>query len=280
MEKLEKILGFELISIGDFSLSVYNIFVVALVLVIVKIIVKSFEIFINKKLGDKGGSSEGQGKSILQIIKYLIYILAGFITVKSLGLDVSVVGAFIATLGLGLGFALQDLFKDIISGVIILFEGNVKVGDILEVDGLVGTVKGIKLRTSELRTRDGINMVIPNNKIINENVINWSASSKITRFNVDVGVAYGSDVKLVNQLLLESVETIDGVLKRPNPGVIFNGFGDSSLDFQLWFWSSDPWGIEPIKSQIRTNINDLFIKNNIQIPFPQRDIHIIEANNG
>lgn len=276
MKYIEEILGFKFLELGKFSISVYNILIIILIFVAVKVVMKSLEILINRKLSAQGGANEGQGKSIIQIAKYIAYILAGFVTIKSLGLDISIIGAFFATLGIGLGFALQDLFKDIISGIIILFERNVKVGDILEVDGLVGNVKEIKLRTSLLRTRDGIYIVIPNSKILNEKVINWSANNKITRFSVPVGVAYGSDVKKVEELLLKSVENHSKVTKRPAPIVVFNDFGDSALLFEIWFWTSDTWSIEITKSEIRFEINRLFLESNIQIPFPQRDIRIIE----
>jgi small-conductance mechanosensitive channel len=276
MKYLEQILGFKLIELGSFSLSVYNIVLIGIIFIVVKAIIKGIEVLINKRLSDKGGTVEGQGRSIIQIIKYLIYILASFITIRSLGIDVTIIGAFFATLGLGLGFALQELFRDIISGIVILFERNVKVGDILEVDDLVGNVKEIRLRTSVLRTRDGIYMVIPNSRIINEKVINWTANNKSTRFSVSVGVAYGSDVEKVKELLLKSVEDHEKISSRPVPIVFFNDFGDSALLFELRFWTIDTWAIEITKSEIRFKINQLFRENNIQIPFPQRDVHVIQ----
>jgi small-conductance mechanosensitive channel len=279
MKYLEQILGFKLIELGSFSLSVYNIVLIGIIFIVVKAIIKGIEVLINKRLSDKGGIKEGQGRSIIQIIKYLIYILASFITIRSLGIDITIIGAFFATLGLGLGFALQELFRDIISGVVILFERNVKVGDILEVDNLVGNVKEIRLRTSVLRTRDGIYMVIPNSRIINEKVINWTANNKSTRFSVSVGVAYGSDVEKVKELLLKSVENHEKISSRPSPLVFFNDFGDSALLFELRFWTIETWAIEITKSEIRFKINQLFKENNIQIPFPQRDVHVIQKIN-
>ncbi|MCB9360805.1 MAG: mechanosensitive ion channel [Flavobacteriales bacterium] len=276
MKYLEQILGFKLIELGSFSLSVYNIVLIGIIFILVKAITKGIEVLINKRLSDKGGAIEGQGRSIVQIIKYLIYILASFITIRSLGIDITIIGAFFATLGLGLGFALQELFRDIISGIVILFERNVKVGDILEVDDLVGNVKEIRLRTSVLRTRDGIYMVIPNSKIINEKVINWTANNKSTRFSISIGVAYGSDVEKVKELLLRSVDDHDKISDRPSPIVFFNDFGDSALLFELRFWTIDTWSIEITKSELRFKINQLFRENNIQIPFPQRDIHVIQ----
>lgn len=276
MKHLEQILGYKLLELGDFTVSVYNILFLALIIVFVKILIKSFEVIINRRLSEKGGASAGQGKSIVQIIKYIVYLLAVFASFQSLGIDISIIGAFFATLGLGLGFALQDLFKDIISGIVILLERNVKVGDILEVDTIVGTVMEIRLRTSVLKTRDGIYMVIPNSRIINEKVINWTANTKTTRFNIKVGVAYGSDVEKVKTLLMQSVEDNEYVAKTPEPSVLFLDFADSALLFELRLWTNEAWIIEPIKSDIRYKINQLFKDNNIQIPFPQRDVHIFQ----
>tara|TARA_R110001592_G_scaffold140938_1_gene362098 strand:- start:4352 stop:5194 length:843 start_codon:yes stop_codon:yes gene_type:complete len=279
MKYLEQILGFKLIELGSFSLSVYNIVLIGIIFIVVKIFIKGIEVLISKRLSDKGGVKEGQGRSIVQIIKYIVYLLASFVTIRSLGLDITIIGAFFATLGLGLGFALQELFRDIISGIVILFERNVKVGDILEVDDLVGNVKEIRLRTSVLRTRDGIYMVIPNSRIINEKVINWTANNKSTRFSISVGVAYGSDVEKVKELLLKSVENHEKISTRPSPIVFFNDFGDSALLFELRFWTVETWAIEITKSEIRFKINQLFRENNIQIPFPQRDVHVIQKIN-
>ena len=119
-------------------------------------------------------------------------------------------------------------------------------------------------------------MVIPNSRIINEKVINWTANNRSTRFSISIGVAYGSDVEKVKELLLKSVENHSMISKRPSPLVFFNDFGDSALLFELRFWTVETWAIEVTKSEIRFKINQLFKKNNIQIPFPQRDVHVIQ----
>lgn len=276
MEIIEKILEFKLFEIDKFSISVYNILLIIVIFFAVKGITHTLDAVVKKRLQKKGVADEGRSSSITQILKYIVYILGFFIIVRSLGINIDLILGVFAALGLGIGFALQDVFKDLISGIIILFEGNVAVGDILEVDGLTGQVKEIKLRTSLIRTRDGIYMVIPNNRIVNEKVVNWSADNKITRFFVSVGVAYGSDVEKVKTLLLTCAEAHEAVSKRPNPIVFFNDFGDSALTFELHFWVLDTWHIEVIKSDLRFAIDKAFRDNNIQIPFPQRDVHIIQ----
>ena len=278
MEIIKDILEFKLLELDKFTLSVYNLFIVLIIFFAAKGITHSIDILIKKRFEKEGATSltEGRSKSITQIFKYIVYILGFFITNKSLGINIDLILGVFAALGLGVGFALQDVFKDIISGIIILFEGNVTVGDILEVDGLVGSVKEINLRTSLIRTRDGVYMVIPNSRVVNEKVINWTTNNKITRFNVTVGVAYGSDVEKVKALLLKSANENEMVSKRPSPSVFFNDFGDSALMFELYFWVTNTWEIEITKSDLRFTIDKLFRENGIQIPFPQRDVHLIQ----
>ena len=276
LDFIQDALEFELLEIGTFSISVYNLLLVGIIFFAVKGITHSLDLVVKKRLKKKGLTDEGRSKSITQIFKYIVYVLGFFIAIESLGIKADVIIGVFAALGLGIGFALQDVFKDLISGIIILFEGNVAVGDILQVDDLIGSVKQIKLRTSIIRTRDGIYMVIPNSRIVNEKVINWTKSSKITRFHVTVGVAYGSDVEKVKALLLESASTTNKVSKRPAPIVFFEDFGDSALVFDLHFWVTETWDIEIIRSDLRFAIDKAFRDNEIRIPFPQRDVHLIQ----
>lgn len=278
MNYLSHILEFKLIDIDGFSLSVYNLLIILVIFFVIKGITRSVDLVIKRRLEKNGDVklNEGRSSSIIQIFKYIIYVIGFFFIVQSLGIPLDPVFAVFAALGLGIGFALQDVFKDLISGIIILFEGNVTVGDILEVDGLIGTVKEVKLRTSVIRTRDGISIVVPNSRIVNEKVINWSTNNKITRFNVTIGVAYGSDVEKVKELLLQSASEHESVSKRPSPVVMFNDFGDSALIFEVYFWTLETWKIKIIKSDLRFKIDALFRENNVQIPFPQRDVHLIQ----
>ena len=276
MKYLTQVLEFEIIAIGKFSWSVYNLLILTVIIFAVKGINHSLDLLVKKRLEKKGLNDEGRGKSLNQISKYIVYVFGFFIAIRSLGINVDLILGAFAALGLGVGFALQDVFKDLISGVIILFEGNVSVGDILEIDGTVGAVKQIKLRTSILRTRDGVYIVLPNNRVVNDKVINWTKSSQITRFHINVGVAYGSDVEKVKELLLNAANELEEISNRPNPKVFFNDFGDSALIFEVHFWVKETWEIEIIKSDLRFYIDKLFRKNNIQIPFPQRDVHMIQ----
>ena len=173
---------------------------------------------------------------------------------------------------------MQQIFNDTISGFFLLFERNLKIKDVVEVDGIVGSVKDIGIRTSRILTRDNIEMIVPNSKLVSEMVINWSYNDPKTRFFLKVGVAYGSNVKLVKRTLIEVADTHHLVLKKPNPVVFFADFGESSLDFELVFWTQYSLKHRPILSDLRFAIDNKFRENNIQIPFPQRDLHIIQHN--
>ena len=174
----------------------------------------------------------------------------------------------------GIGLGLQATFIDFISGLVLLIEGKTKVGDILQVDNDIVMLKEIGLRTSEGVNRDDITILIPNSKIINDKVINWSHQEKKTRFRINVGVAYGSDVDLVIKILEESVLEHPDIYNKNLIEARFVDFGNSSLDFQVLFYSKNIFRIEKVKSDIRRIINRNFIKHNITIPFPQMDVHL------
>ena len=179
-----------------------------------------------------------------------------------------------AALLIGVGLGLQQTFNDIISGMILLSERSIKIGDILEIDGDIVKIQEIGLRTSKGLNRDQISIFIPNSLITTNKVINWSHQTKHNRFKIDVGVAYGSDVELVSRILEESAVSHEKVNTKDEVTVMLVDFGDSSLDFQLLFFSEEIFRIERIKSDIRKIISKKFDENNISIPFPQRDLHI------
>lgn len=216
----------------------------------------------------------GSQYAINQLVKYVIYIFAFIFCLKALGLDMNIVLGGAAALLVGLGLGLQQTFNDLISGIVILFERSTSVGDVLEFDGTIGTVKKIGLRASTLETRDNVSIVVPNHLLVNEKVKNWNHYNDKVRFTIDIGVAYGSDTTLVKTLLMSAVENNPYVIKYPAPFVRFRNFGESSLDFSLFFFSRNYLVIEDIKSDIRLEIDRLFRENSISIPFPQSEITI------
>jgi len=212
--------------------------------------------------------------SFFKFIKYVVYIIVVFSVLSMAGVNVTPFLAASAALLVGVGLALQQIFQDVIGGVLIMVDKSLMVGDIIEVDGKVGRVIDIRLRTTRSITRDDKILIIPNHKFINDSVLNYTQNYKTTREFVSVGVAYGSDTEKVKQLLLESVADDSRILKKPKPFVAFQNFGDSSLDFSIFFFISDSFIDPHIKSDIRFRIDALFRENEVTIPFPQRDVHI------
>ena len=235
-----------------------------------RVLKRVFRARVKKKEFDSGRSH-----AILQIMKYIVYIVVILVSFEIVGIKLTLLLAGSAALLVGLGLGLQQIFQDIMSGIAILFEGSLKVGDIVEIqDNLIGKVIEIGLRTSKLETRDNIIMVVPNSKFVTDIVINWSHIEKKTRFHIDVGVAYGSDVDKVTRVMLQCAQDNKKVSSSPLPFVRFNDFGNSSLDFQLFFWTINTFEVEYVKSEIRYKIDAAFRANKVQIPFPQRDVHI------
>ncbi len=271
-EKLH-FLNRSLITIGEKHITGYNLFEVLLIAVVSYLIV-----WLLKKLLLKSGRLSKVDHSAryttFVITKYLIWVVAITMMLQSLGLKVTVLVASSAALLVGAGMGLQQIFKDIISGIFLLFEGVIKVDDVVELDEFVGKVMEIGIRTTKVITRDNIVMIIPNSKFIENNVINWSTMDETTRFSVKVGVAYGSDVGLVEKLLLSCAEEHSEISGKLRPRVRFEDFGDSSLDFQLFFYTDSGFLVEWIKSDLRHCIDRKFRENGIQIPFPQRDVHM------
>jgi small-conductance mechanosensitive channel len=199
---------------------------------------------------------------------------------ETLGVKLNVVLAGSAALLVGVGLGLQSTFNNFVSGIILLFEGSIRVGDILELDGDVIRIERIGLRTSKAINRDEIVIIIPNSLITSNKVINWSHQQKRTRFKIKVGVAYGSDIDLVIKVLKESALEHKDITDKSTIIARFVDFGSSSLDFELLFFSDNVFRIENVKSDIRKIIIKKFTENNITIPFPQVDMHIVSDQTG
>lgn len=271
--KYHQVLDYQLYSTDKLTLSVKNLLAILIIIYITRILVFVIEhlmdIRIQRKQLDKGRS-----KSIIQIVKYVIWLLGITIVISSLGFQVTVVIASVSALLVGIGFGLQNIFNDFFSGIIILLDGSIKVDDVVEVEGVVGRILDIGLRVSKVLTRDNVVIIVPNSMFTGEKVINWTHNEDVTRFHVNVGVAYGSDVRLVERILLEVADRSNQIVRSPKPFVRFNDFGNSSLDFQLYFWTANDFLVENIISDLRFDIDEQFRKNNVVIPFPQRDLHL------
>lgn len=273
MEMLNKFLEFELLSIGKYSLKVSTLFLVLIIIILTKVILwlTKKSIFRKRNLDN---FNEGNTYSLFQIIKYIIWVITLGIILETLGVKVSLLIAGSAALLVGIGLGLQQTFNDVISGIILLSERSIRISDVLEIDGDILIIQEIGLRTSLGLNRDDISIIIPNSLITTNKVINWSHQKKQNRFRIEVGVTYGSDVDLVIKILEESAKHHPEVNDKKLIEARLVNFGNSSLDFQVLFYSSTIFGSDRMKSDIRRKINRKFIENKITIPFPQMDVHI------
>jgi small-conductance mechanosensitive channel len=271
MKNIRNFFELELFLIGDWELRIINIVWVALIFLITYVLLWLFKKYLQRQERVKRIDS-GKSYAVRQVVAYIAYVIALISAVDSLGFQITVLLASSTALLVGLGLGLQDLFKDMVAGFIILFERTVTAGDVVEITGIVGQVKEVGLRTTSLLTREEIILIVPNSRLTAENVVNWSQNKKTTRFKIDVGVAYGSDTRLIQKILIEAAMKSQEVLNKPEPTVIFSDFGESSLNFSLLFFSKNLFRIERTKSDIRFEIDRLFRENKISIPFPQRDI--------
>lgn len=257
----------------DISISILDILIVITAIFITTIALRILLRLVTRKLP---AEDKSKFNVVYGYFRWLVYIIILLITLHSVGINVTAVFAASAALLIGIGLALQTLFQDIIAGIFILVDQTVHVGDIIEIEDKVGRVIEIKLRTTRAVTIDNRVLIIPNHLYLANSLYNWTQNGNTTRENVEVGVAYGSDVRLVKKLLLQAASTQDEVISEPEPTVIFKEFGDSSLNFKLIFTVDDSFKAHYPKSEIRFEIDRLFRENNIAIPFPQRDIHIIK----
>jgi len=276
MEILNRILEFVIFRIGEYELKVYTLLAALLIFLVTKFLIWIIKIGIIRKHWftklDKSTSF-----SLYQIIRYLLWTISIILILDTVMISITVLIAGSAALLVGIGLGLQQTFNDFFSGIILLVEGTTKIGDVLEIDGDVVIIQNIGLRTSKGLNRDDIVVIIPNSLITTNKVINWSHQSKKTRFRINVGVSYGSDVDLVIKILEASALEHPDITDKNLIEARLIDFGNSSLDFQVLFFSKNVFRIEKVKSDIRKIINRRFIENGIVIPFPQLDLHVKEG---
>jgi len=228
-----------------------------------------------KQILSKYSDDIGVSQSIGTIIQYFFIIMGAFVVIQSSGINLGSLNVLAGALGVGIGFGLQNIANNFISGLIILFERPIKVGDRIEVGNVTGDVVKISSRASTVSTNDNISIIIPNSELINKQVINWSHNDRRIRYHVPVGVSYKEDPEFIRRVILEVADENKDVLKRPAPDVLFIGYGDSSINFDLLVWTSS-YIDKPIilRSQLYYEIFKMFKEHKIEIPFPQRDLHL------
>ncbi|MDA0196789.1 MAG: mechanosensitive ion channel [Bacteroidetes bacterium] len=267
---------------SEISLSTIIYFLLAFILLFY-IAGKVKKILIHRVLV-RSGINIGVRESIGMITKFTVISIGGVVIIQSVGIDLSALSLLAGALGVGIGFGLQNITNNLVSGIIILFENPIKVGDRIEVGGITGDVVNISVRATTVLTNDNISVIVPNSEFISGTVINWSHNDRNIRFNVPVGVSYKEDPEVIKKILLDVANENENVLKTPGPDVLFEEFGDSSLNFTLQVWTQK-YSDKPRRliSELNFAIFEKFKAKGIEIPFPQRDLHIktqpIEINN-
>lgn len=264
-----------ILNIGSSSYSLWNMLILIIAIALLFLITGWIKRLLIKKILVRYSMDIGIRQSIGTIVRYIIVTLGLFVIIQSAGLDLSALGLMFGALGVGIGFGLQNITNNFISGLVILFSRPIKVGDRVEVGDTLGDVVDISARATTINTNDNITIIVPNSEFISNTVINWSHNDRNIRFRIPVGVAYKEDPAKIRKLLIEVASEHQGVLKSPPPDVIFDEYADSSLNFYLLVWTTDYINKPSIlKSDLYFAIFEKFKEHNIEIPFPQRDLHL------
>ena len=261
---------------GLTKITVIDLFNVVVGLILIALLARASRRLLLNHILNKTPMDLSMRHAVATFIQYLVVTLGLLLLIQmTAGVDLSTLGVLAAAVGVGVGFGLQDIAHNLISGVFILFERPIKVGDRIEVGEVTGDVVRIAARGTTVRTNDNIDIIMPNSSFTSSNVINWSHGDNKVRFRLPVPVAYGSDVRLIERILLEVADENENVLSEPSPRVIFRVFGESMLEFELRVWTSRMLHRRGVLfSQLNFAIFEKFREHHVQIPFPQRDLHL------
>ncbi|MGQ2136002.1 mechanosensitive ion channel family protein [Ornithobacterium rhinotracheale] len=274
-EQIKAFFNMELVKIGQKPFTLLTALYMVVAFVILLLIAKKLSKFLENKVLSSRISDRGVRSSISAIFKYIFIFLGIIFIFQSAGFDFGSFSYLAGALGVGIGFGLQNIAQNFISGLVILFERPIKVGDRIEVGNIVGDVTSISMRSTKIVTNDNINVIVPNSEFINNKVINWSYNERKVRFRFPIGVSYNENPSKVREITLEVAQKHKGVLNFPEPQLLFDDYGDSSLNFELVEWTST-YIQRPklLKSELYYAIFEAFSKEGIEIPFPQRDLNL------
>ena len=274
METVKTILQSPLFKLGEAQITLLLVLYFLLLLTLLVYMSGQARKLVNRVLARRGvdlGIREATGS----IVRYLMLFIGLLVILQTVGIDLTALSILTGAVGLGIGFGLQNIASNFISGIIILFERPVRVGDRIAVGDVEGDVVRIGARSTSVLTNDNIDIIVPNSKLITENVVNWTHSERKVRFRIPVSVAYTTDIRRVEQALLEAAKDVYEVLETPAPAVRFISFGENGLEFELRAWTTTLVQRRgKFTSQINFAIYDKFKEYEIEVPYPQRDIHV------
>ncbi len=277
LSHVRTILEFPLFNIGTQAITPYDLMAVTVTMIVTIVLARRIrrllELYFLKRLPVEAGAQYAWA----ELCEYLVWVVGFLIGLKLLNINLTAIAVVAGALGVGIGFGLQNVVANFVCGLVLLVERPIRVNDRISMEGAEGNVRAINFRSTTIQTNDNISLIVPNSEFINSKVINWSLGDPTVRIHVPVGVAYGSDMKLVTRTLLEVAVSDEGVLKHPEPEVRFLEFGNSSLNMDLLVWTDNPALHLQLRSRLNYGIDAAFHANGIEIPFPQRDVHIRSA---
>lgn len=275
IDQLKEVMNFVIFNVSGTKFTLITLIYIIIASALLIFLSKRITRLLENKLLATAIAEKGTRSAIVTIIRYAILLLGFFFIFKTAGFDLGAFSWMLGALGVGLGFGLQNITSNFISGIIILFERPIKIGDRIQVGDISGDVTSISMRSTTIVTNDNISIIVPNSKFINDNVINWSHNDRRIRVHYPVSVSYKEDPEKVKEIVLNIANNHPDVLKNPEPAFWFVEYGDNSLNFELVVWTST-YIQKPVvlKSHLYYIIFKEFAKHNIEIPFPQRDIHI------
>lgn len=269
---MKEFLDYQIFKIGKITLEVNQL----LLLIVFAVAVKYLLAFVKKIIYSNKKLDGSKKYTIYALVKYIIYILAIIGCFDIIGINISIFLAGSAALLVGIGLGLQNLFSDFISGIILLVDRTVKIDDIIEINGMVCKVKEINLRTTTVLTRDQRNIILPNTELTKNHLINWTHTDDLARFDIKIGIGYGADIDLAMQIMENAAQRDPKVSIDEKPFCRLEDFGDSAVILAVYFWTPDIFAVENTKSRIRQEIFKWFKSGGIDIPYPQRVMHLRE----
>lgn len=274
-KRILDVLNYKFIEQKDYSVSILSLIIFVLVIFIAVLLSRYLRRFLKKRVIARLQVDPGIEYSLLRVIHYTIVALGLIYALKAgFGADLTSVAVILGFLSVGIGFGLQYLASDLVSGVILLFERPMRVGDRVKVGDMEGQVRAIRIRTTIIITADNLAVIVPNSEMVKNRFTNFSLGSPEVRVHIPVGVAYESDVDKVTEALLEAAYSVDDVMRSRPAEVRFKEFGDSSLNFELLVWVDDPQKYLRVRSKVNYEIFRVFNEKGIEIPFPQQDLRI------
>ena len=276
LEDFSQLWQFKIIAIDNHPVTVGKLIIALLVLVVGVLVVKISFRLLGSRLLSKTPLKKSTASAIEKMFSYFAYLLVLLFALRMVNIPLAAFAFLGGAIALGVGFGAQNIINNFISGFIIMTEKPITIGNLVEIDGVLGEVEDIGARCTRIRTGENIHILVPNSSFLEKNITNWTLSDNKIRTKVVTGVVYGSPVRQVEELLIKAAKENEKVLKSPEPFVVFNDFGDNALVFEVYFWTTIQRIIERrlIESSVRFRVDDLFREAGIVIAFPQRDVHL------